>query len=448
LIALLAVALAGLAVLAALLRRKSALHWLPDAVACGARNFFIRRPAPVHVLLAVVDHFEPGRDDAPPEVAAARLAAWLERWPAVAGAWRDADGRPPRQTFCYPWDEWRDGEVAALGALCYDGLAEIELHLHHHDDTAETLRAKLLAATAAFGQWGALLACGDPTEAAYGFVHGDWALDNSHPRGEGCGVNGELAVLAATGCYADFTLPTPDACQPRTVNRIYRANGDPRRGRGPDRGAPLTVGRAALGELLLIPGPLGFNLRDWHHRGYPAIERAELAAPSPVTPARVEFWLRTGVGVRGAPGWVFVKLHTHGCRERDQEELLGEGRHRLHRLLAERCDGRRAVLHYCTARELANLALAAESGADGEPEPWRDWRLAPPVNTRLATTTPVDVTALAAGRGAIRNRSAESVDWRLRVGPLARVCGDVAALAWTGAHYQVEARGPWRAEAR
>ncbi|NUP99865.1 MAG: hypothetical protein HUU35_08420 [Armatimonadetes bacterium] len=433
--------LAAVAALWLLLRRKQADRWVAPAGLHAARNWFIRRPVPVHVLFAVADHFEPSRGGVDNEVAAARLQRWIERLPEVAASHCDADGRPPRHTWFYPYDEWRDGELAQLGALCYEGLGEVELHLHHDRDTAETLRAKLLAAGVDFASYGALLTAEATPRIAYGFVHGNWCLDNSRPDGRWCGVNEELRLLAETGCYADFTLPTPDRTQPRMVNTVYRATDGPRP-HSHDWGRPLRVGQAVPGDLLLIPGPLGFNLRDWHHRFYPAIERGELAHPSPVTPARLDFWLRTGVGVRGRPEWVFVKLHAHGCQERDQDDLLGAARHRLHELLEQRCGSGRYALHYCTARELYNLAMAAEAGHGGDPNPWRDYLLPPPVNTVLRSATPVRTRALSATHGDLENLSAGEVAWDLRTGPLARLRGPVRRLRWAADEISIEADGP------
>ena len=74
-----------------------------------------------------------------------------------------------------------------------------------------------------------LLACDRRTgRPAYGFIHGNWALDNSRPDGRWCGVNNELDVLRETGCYADFTFPSaPSPTQPRKINSIYYAVDDP-----------------------------------------------------------------------------------------------------------------------------------------------------------------------------------------------------------------------------
>lgn len=76
----------------------------------------------------------------------------------------------------------------------------------------------------------------------YGFIHGNWALCNSRPDGDWCGVNEELGVLAETGCYADFTFPSlPSETQSRMVNAIYYAKDAPGRPRGADGGVRVGV---------------------------------------------------------------------------------------------------------------------------------------------------------------------------------------------------------------
>ena len=59
--------------------------------------------------------------------------------------------------------------------------------------------------------------------------------------------------------------------------------------------------------------------------------------------------------------------------------LLGDGGRSLHRALAERYnDGRDWVLHYVTAREMFNIAVAAIEGRTGNPNDYRDHTLPPP----------------------------------------------------------------------
>jgi hypothetical protein len=49
---------------------------------------------------------------------------------------------------------------------------------------------------------------------------------------------------------------------------------------------------------------------------------------------------------------------------------------RFHLEIARRFnDGRCYRLHYVTAREMANLVLAAEAGEGGDPNQYRDYRL-------------------------------------------------------------------------
>ena len=115
----------------------------------------------------------------------------------------------------------------------------------------------------------------------YGFIHGNWALDNSHPDGRHCGVNQELGVLASTGCYADFTLPSaPNRTQTHMINSIYRALDTPRP-KSHDDGELLRAGQPQTLDgtsLLLIQGPLGLNWRRRKWGVLPRLENADLAA--------------------------------------------------------------------------------------------------------------------------------------------------------------------------
>src|SRR5262249_51832352 len=153
----------------------------------------------------------------------------------------------------------------------------------------------------------------DTGELAYGFVHGDWALDNSRSDGCCCGVSNELSVLRQTGCYADFTMPSaPDETQTSKVNSIYYAAGAPGRCRSHDTGVDVGTGPAPDDALMLIQGPLLFN---WKRRKWglvPRIENACLQRSQPPAIERLDLWLRACVQVPARPDWFFVKLHTHG----------------------------------------------------------------------------------------------------------------------------------------
>lgn len=210
----------------------------------------------------------------------------------------------------------------------------------------------------------------------YGFIHGNWALDNSRPDGRWCGVNNELDILRETGCYADMTLPSaPSATQTRKINSIYYACDDPRP-KSHDTGVDVGRGPRPMNSLLLIQGPLLF---DWQHRKaglMPRIENACLQGNQPPSMDRLHLWLKARVQVPTRPDWFFVKLHTHGANEFNQPVLLGEPMVRFHRELAEYARTHPNFhYHYVTAREMYNLVQAAEAGWRGDVAAARDFEL-------------------------------------------------------------------------
>ncbi len=367
----------------ALLREMRGKHmhlWLPAYVRGAWRE---AAPAGVtrHLLFCFVDHFEPRWRSPSYETECARVARWRQDYPKLCEGHRDADGRPPVHSFFYPEEEYRSEHLDALVELCRMGLGEIEIHLHHDRDTAEGLRHKLRSFTSTLTDRHDALPRDPVTgQAQWAFIHGNWALDNSHPSGRWCGVNGELAILREEGCYADFTLPSaPSPCQTSTINSIYYAASDPSCSKSHDRGVEVRVGGSPSGDLMLIQGPLGLQ---WSNRKFglmPRIENGDVRASSPPSAERMASWVDAGVHVRGRPEWVFVKIHTHGAQDGDFDTLLGEPMHRAFSELESRYnDGKRWKLHYVSAREMYNIAKAAEAGMDGDPGAYRDHVVARP----------------------------------------------------------------------
>jgi hypothetical protein len=192
----------------------------------------------------------------------------------------------------------------------------------------------------------------------FGFIHGNWALDNSHPTGRWCGLNNEISLLQQLGCYADFTMPAaPDPCQSRMVNVIYRTTDDPERPRSHDSGRPVQVAGPRDRGLLLIPGPLAIG----RHRRLPrpSLDAAELAAYAPVSRHRVRLWLANAPRIGRE---VFIKLHTHGAQEANAKALLEGGLDALYRLLREETAARGWQLRYATAWEMARAVQTLEAG--------------------------------------------------------------------------------------
>jgi len=366
---------------------RNAQIWLPGYFASRKRGNFV---LPTHVFFCFVDHFEPLRGNASEATGRERVAPWVTRYPALAREFHDADGRPPQHTWFYPSEEYRPEFLESLAGLCRQGFGEVEIHLHHRNDTAANLRETLLSFAKQLRSHGLLADNPHPSSLiphpslAYAFIHGNWSLDNSRADGDWCGVNNELQVLRETGCYADFTLPSaPNDTQTRKVNSIYYATDDPQRPKSHDTGTDVRVGGQPTGDLMIVQGPLALNWRSRKWGAIPRLEAAEVARSCRATADRVRLWVEQRIGVVGKPDWVFVKVHTHGCHETNCDAALDGS---LHRLLAQYNDGRRFVLHYVTTRELYNLVKAAEAGATGDPNEFRDFVLPPPPVRRVASS--------------------------------------------------------------
>ena len=321
-------------------------------------------PRPLNVLICVADHFEPSRETASYTVAAQRVSRWVHEYPKLALALEDSRGRPAQHTFFYPAEEYEPRLLDELAGLCGQGLGEVEVHLHHDNDTSDRLRETLLTFTTALHEKHGLLERDAAGRISYGFIHGNWALDNSRADGRWCGVNDELTVLMETGCYADFTMPSaPAACQTRTINSIYYAQDDPLRPKSHDRGTLARAGATPpKNSLLMVQGPLAL---DWSRRKrgiFPTIENGELTGRNPPTIARLWSWVGASVCVTGRPEWRFVKLHTHGAWEPNTPMLLGEPMRLFHQSLRDFArDHDWFRYYYVTAREMAAAARALEA---------------------------------------------------------------------------------------
>jgi hypothetical protein len=360
------------------LRKKNLDRW-----AAGYAGHLIRRArtrrrrGPRHVLFALCDHYEPEWGDAPPDVAEQRVRRWSLEYPALAREFRDADGRPPRHSFFFPGEQYTRFALDKLAGLARAGLGEVELHLHHDRDTPEALRRNLLEYVSAYAEHGHLTR--DPDgRPRYAFIHGNWCLANSRRDGRWCGVDAELPLLFETGCYADYTFPSaPDETQPGIVNQIYWPLGDLARARAHEQGVASRVGMLLKDRILMIQGPLAITRRK---RPFGLrIESSALTAHDPGTPSRIRSWVAQNIHVAGRPEWIFVKVHTHGAPEAQAASLLGAAGRAMHEELSTRYnDGENYVLHYVTAREMYNIAVAAMAGHSGNPNDYRDSVLAPP----------------------------------------------------------------------
>ena len=360
------------------------VHWIPNY----AWQRMVRRqrpPKPFHLVLALADHFEPYIYPPNPRCFLSRseqlkrVRDWCREYPIVFRSFRDSCGIPFRHTYFYPAEHCDPEIIGILAEHCNRGWGEIEIHLHHGlngPDTPENTRDELLHFRDFLASNGCLSRLKGSGIPRYAFVHGNWALANLY-NGRYCGVDSEMQILAETGCYADFTLPSaPARAQVAKINCLYECK-NPLENRGPHRrGRDLHTGSHPSVLPIVIQGPLMIDFSRRRQRILPTLENSALTAINPPTIYRLRLWTRAGITVQGRPEWLFVKLHCHGMDPRDTQALLGNPTIAFLREVAEAEKDGRFITHFVTAREMTNIVLAACDGKEGNPSLYRHWPFA------------------------------------------------------------------------
>jgi hypothetical protein len=339
----------------------------------------------VHLIIAVADHFEPAIDpeDGQKRVSRReqerRLEWWRDEYPKAVDRWRDSEGRPFVHTYFYPAEQYDEGLVEILADLCHSGWGETEVHLHHGEtepDTPENTRRLLSEFRDRLAYRHRCLAREKGSDLPrYCFVHGNFALANS-AEGQYCGVDSEMKILAETGCYADFTLPTAPGhpAQTAKINSLYEC-ALPIEKRAPQRrGLDLRLGRAPQTLPIVVQGPLLIALARSFARRSLFIDNGAITAPHPMSLERLSSWKQARIHVDGRPDWLFIKLHCHGMDPTQKDVVIGAAFRKFLEKFAGGAESRKETLHFVTAREMANIALAACDGKDGNPSDYRDYR--------------------------------------------------------------------------
>ena len=317
-----------------------------------------RSMKPKRAWVAITDHYEPLGMGASVETALGRVARWRDRWPRIAGdAPRDAAGQRPQYSFFYPQEEYRRDLLEGIAEMARLGVGDVEVHLHHDNEQRDSFIRKVTDYCRRLTDDHGLLRQ-QHGRTVFGFIHGNWTLDNSSPDGKWCGLNGEIALLRDLGCYADFTMPSlPSATQGHIVNQIYWCTNNPgNRPKSFDHGIEATVGGGRRGDLLMITGPLGVRFGG---RLMPRLETGEIAGYDMPTPSRVRQWFDLAPTIGED---LFMKLYTHGALDRNLEPLLNGGLGSLFGWLAEEAERREIEVHWATAWQMFQAADALIQG--------------------------------------------------------------------------------------
>ena len=361
------------ALLIRILRKKMNL-WLPAYLRQRTLDVIIhkKRLPQRHLILCICDHFDLGSGGKYFEGEEKIIDEWEKKFPKFSDRHRDSQGVCLKHTWFYPYHYHRSNYLERMVGICSRGHGEIEMHLHHDHhppwpDTSETLRKKIQDCISEYARYGVF--CLPNGKRTFGFIHGDWALDNSR-NGRFCGVNDEIKILGEEGCYADFTFPSPfHESQPQKINSIYYVIDDPEKPKSYNEGFDVHVGGKKIGDLMIIQGPLGVKFKKkFNLIPFPCVEASEVEHNNIPELSRVKTWLKCNVTVKGKLDWIFVKLHTHGAFQCNFEHNFGLIGDKFFSELEEQycCNGD-ICLHYVTAREMYNIIKAAEAGLTGNP---------------------------------------------------------------------------------
>lgn len=326
---------------------RNAQLWLPGYVKSRVQRWTRPSVPPKRVWLAICDHYEPLWNGADMATAQQRVSLWAERWPNIAGGFRDSAGNPPKYTFFYPQEEYRKELLQPLAEMTHAGIADVEVHIHHDREGRDNFIQKMTTFCRVLHEQHGLLRRRLDGKLEFGFIHGNWALDNSLPGGKWCGLDDEITILRDLGCYADFTMPSGNSLsQARTVNEIYWATDDPKASKSYDFGEPVVVGGGVSGDLLMIPGPLGLR---WTERLVPRMETGELASTDVPTQYRTKRWFDVAPQLGED---IFVKLYTHGTQERNSSVLLKSALADLFAMVADEASRRGLQFYSVTAWQM------------------------------------------------------------------------------------------------
>ena len=364
-----------------ILKTRNAHIWVP-AYYLNKLSFPRASSLPRHIMFCFVDHYEPMWGKPDKKVEAQRVERWSKEYKKIASCHKDADGCYPKHSFFYPEEEYEKSYLDKIAKLCSEGFGEIEVHIHHNDDNEENFCNTIEAFVKTLHEdHGALSKCPKSGKIKWGFIHGNWCLDNSRSDGKWCGLNNEILLLKELDCYADFTLPAaPDSSQTKKINSIYYAKDDPSKPKSHNDGIDVRVSGDESGDLMIVQGPLCIT---WEKRGIlrvPKIENSDIRIEQRPTINRMKHWLRCNIHIKGREEWVFIKLHTHGAQEENMEFLLGSEMDQFFTDLENIYnDKKNSFLHYVSAREMYNIIKAAEAGEAGDPNNYRDYILPAPL---------------------------------------------------------------------
>lgn len=305
-----------------------------------------------------------------PSVDPVEMIGILETFASLASEHIDSDSRKFQLTFACSGRNSDSTTLHMLTEFCRRELGEVEYLIPWDFSSEASMREKLEQGLRRFNSYGWMSTVG--SEVRFAVVR----ERNSGDRRE-TDLWRQVSVLSDLGCYADMSFPGVRSSWPQSrVNTMFMvtsADYEPR-----NESDELMAGRLGKGGLLVIKGPSLIDWTDWRFTLKPYVEDGHLSPEAPPDPGRVDSWIRANVHVIGQPNWIFVKLTIGGLNDAASAQSLRHSLDRSLMYLEEICnDNEMYRLHYVTAREVYNVAMAAQAFKGGNAGLFRDYLIGP-----------------------------------------------------------------------
>ncbi len=305
-----------------------------------------------------------------PSVDSAGMRDILKVFANLATEHIDGDGRKFQLTFACPGRNPDSTALHVLTEYCRRGLGEVEYLIPRDYSSEASMREKLEQGLRRFNSHGWMKTVNSEIRFAVVRERSD------SERGE-ADLRRQVSVLSDLGCYADMGFPGVRSSRPpsrvNTMFMVSSADSEPY-----NESDELRAGRLGKGGLLVIEGPFLIDWTDWRLTLRPYVEDGHLNPEALPDPGRVDSWIRANVHVIGQPNWIFVKLTIDGLSDAASAQSLQHSLDQSLMYLEEVYnDDELYRLHYVTAREMYNMAMAAQAFKSGNAGLFRDYLIEP-----------------------------------------------------------------------
>ena len=151
--------------------------WIASYIRANFKK--LKVPIRKHVYFCLADHYEPYFKNVEQSTARGLVDDWVKNYREVASNHCDSKGMPPKHSYFYPIEEYDEYILEQLANITKDGFGDVDIHLHHDDDTAENLEKTLNNFKSLLFDKHNLLRKDESGQIVYGFIHGEYEISGT-----------------------------------------------------------------------------------------------------------------------------------------------------------------------------------------------------------------------------------------------------------------------------